>query len=249
MVLGGYKSGDRSIDGSFYQFFGNQNHKAYLNVSKGKTSPDYFFTDYYTDYFKWNNKFSQQDYIKGEFGIILKGFDLQASYIRLTNYVYLNENIRPVQYTGALTVLGGHISKVFRIKHWITTVYAAAQQVTPDTILQLPAIIGKLTLCYDVVLFKNALHAQAGISGTYHSEWYQDSYMPALRAFYLQKKYISGNYPYLDAFVNLNIKRARIFVKYEHFNAGMMNYNYILVPDYPQADAALIFGISWLFFD
>jgi len=251
LVLGGYKGGDYSLDGSFYQFFGKKNHKAYLNVSKGIMHPDYYFSNYYTDYlnFKWDYTFSTQDYIKGEFGVLLKGFDLNASYTRLTNYVYLNQAILPEQYRDALTVLAGHVSKEFRIKRWITTVYIAAQQITPDSILQMPAFIGKLSLCYDVMLFKKALHAQIGISGTYHSEWYQDAYMPALRAFYKQREYVSGNYPYLDAFVNLNIKRARLFVKYEHFNAGLMNYNYILVPDYPQADAAFKFGISWLFFD
>ena len=133
-------------------------------------------------------------------------------YISTSKY-YLN-NIQD-----ALNILAGHVSKEFRIKHWITTVYVAAQQVTPDSVLQLPAFSGKLTLCYDVVLFKKALHAQIGISGTYHTKWYQDAYMPALRAFYRQDEVISGNYPYLDAFVNLNIKRARIFVEYEHFNA------------------------------
>ncbi len=249
LVLGGYKGGDYSLDGSFYQFFGKQNHKAYFNVSKGISHPEYYFNTYYTNYFNWENTFGTQDYIKGEFGVILKGFDLNASYTRMTNYVYLDQNVTPHQYTDALTVLSGHISKELRLRNWITTFYAAAQQIAPDTILQLPAVIGKLTLCYDVVLFKKALHAQIGVSGTYHSEWYQDAYMPALRAFYLQKRYISGNYPYLDAFVNLNIKRARIFIKYEHFNAGLMNYNYMMVADYPQADAALKFGISWMFFD
>ncbi len=249
LVLGGYNGGDFSLDGSFYQFFGKQNYKAYLNVSQGLKHPDYYYNNYYTDYFSWNNSFNAQTYIKGEFGVVLKGFDMKATYTRLTNYVYLNQQILPQQYSDGLTVLAGQVSKEFRIKHWITTVYAAAQQVTPDSILQLPVFIGKLTLCYDIELFKKALHAQAGISGTYHSEWYQDAYMPALRAFYKQRTYMSGNYPYLDAFVNLNIKRARIFVKYEHFNAGLMGYNYMIVPDYPQADAAFKFGISWLFFD
>jgi len=251
LVLGGYKSGDYSLDGSFYQFFGKQNHKAYLNVSKGMMHPDFYFTNYYTDYFKsaWDNSFGTQDYIKGEFGVILKGFDMKASYTRLTNYVYLNQEILPKQYRNALTVLSAHASKEFRLKHWITTVYVAGQQITPDSILQLPALIGKLSFCYDVELFKKALHSQIGVSGTYHSQWYQDAYMPALRAFYRQNSYISGNYPYLDVFININIKRARMFVKYEHFNAALMSYNYILVPDYPQADAAFKFGISWLFFD
>jgi hypothetical protein len=249
LVLGGYKSGDHSIDGSFYQYFGKQNHKAYLNVSKGLSKPDYYFNHYYTDYFSWNNSFNSQSYLKGEFGVVMRGFDLNASYTRLTNYVYLNQEVLPQQYTDAVTVLAGHVSKEIRLKHWITTVYAAGQKIAPDSILQLPAFIGKLTICYDAVLFNKSLHAQVGLSGTYHSQWYQDAYMPALRAFYRQKSYVSGNYPYLDVFVNLNIKRARIFVKYEHFNAGLMGYNYMIVPGYPQADAAFKFGISWLFFD
>jgi hypothetical protein len=211
--------------------------------------PEYYYNSYYTEYFNWSNSFDAQNFLKGEFGVVLKGFDLNVTYTRLTNYVYLNQNILPQQYGEGLNVLAGHVSKEFRFGHWITTAYAAAQQITPDSILQLPAVIGKLTLCYDALLFSKALHAQIGVSGTYHSEWYQDAYMPALRSFYKQRSYVSGNYPYLDAFVNLNIKRARIFVKYEHFNAGLMGYNYMIVPDYPQADAALKFGISWLFFD
>jgi len=249
LVLGGYKNGDYSIDGSFYQFFGKQNQKIYLNVSKGVTHPDYYFNYYYADNFRWNNSFGPQDYIKGEFGMVLRGFDLKASYTRLTDYVYLNQSIQPQHYNGALTVLAGNAAKEFRIKHWITNVYAAVQQITPDNIIELPAFIGKLSFCYDAVLFKKALHAQIGLSGTYHSAWYQDAYMPALRAFYRQDNYLSGNYPYLDVFVNLNIKRARLFIKYEHFNAKLMNYEYIMVPGYPQADAAFKFGISWLFFD
>jgi hypothetical protein len=249
LVLGGYNVGDYSLDGSFYQFFGKLNHKAYLNVSKGQMHPDYYFTNYYTDYFKWNNSFGSQDYLKGEFGVVLRGFDLSATYTRLTNYTYLDQDVRPQQYSNGLNVLSGHVNKEFHIKHWITDVYLAAQKITPDTILQLPAFIGKLTLCYDNMLFKKALHMQAGISGTYHTQWYQDAYMPALRAFYQQRTYLAGNYPYLDVFVNINIKRARIFVKYEHFNAKLIGYNYIIVPDYPQLDAAFKFGISWLFFD
>jgi hypothetical protein len=249
LVLGGYNAGDYAIGGDFYQYFGKQNHKAYLNFVKGISHPEYYFNHYYSDNFRWDNSFASQDYIKGEFGLNLKGFDMNISYTRMLNYTYLNQHIVPEQFTGALTILNAHVSKEFRVKHWITTLYASAQQVTPDSVLQLPAIIGKITLCYDILLFKKALHAQAGISGTYHSEWYQNAYMPALRSFYLQRNYISGNYPYLDAFVNLNIKRARIFIKYEHFNASLMDYSYIIVPNYPQADPALKFGVSWLFFD
>ena len=125
-------------------------------------------------------------------------------------------------------MLSGHVSKEFRLKHWITNVYAAVQQITPDTVLQLPAFIGKLTICYDAMLFQNALHFQTGISGTYHSQWYQDAYFPALRAFYHQINYLSWNHPYLNVFRIFNINLSRCFVKYEHFNVGLMGHNWLL---------------------
>lgn len=249
LVLGGYKAGDYSLNGSFYQFFGKLNQKIYLNVSKGLIHPDFYFNSYITENFKWNYSFKGQNFLKGEIGVILKGFDLSASYTRISDYIYLNQNVLPASYNNALHILAGQANKEFRVKHWIANVYATFQQITPDSIIQLPAFIGKISICYDANLFKNALHAQIGLSCTYHSKWYQDSYMPSLKAFYRQDSYESGNYPYMDAFINLNIKRARLFLKYEHFNAGLTGYNYILVPDYPQADAAFKFGVSWLFFD
>jgi hypothetical protein len=196
--------------------------------------PEYFYNSYYTEYFNWNNSFNAQNFLKGEFGVVLKGFDLNITYTRLTNYTFLNQNILPQQYTEGLNVLAGHVSKEFRYRHWITTAYLAAQQITPDSILQLPAVIGKLTLMLRcAAIQKSTCMHRLVVSGTYHSEWYQDAYMPALRSFYKQRSYISGNYPYLDVFVNLNIKRARIFVKYEHFNAGLMGYNYMISPRLP----------------
>ena len=249
IVVGGYNSGDYSLQGSFYQLFGRQNNKISLNVEKGLYHPDYFYNHYFADNFRWEHSFGPQDIIKGEFGLYVKGYEINTSFVRISNYTYLNQDIQPEQFTGGMAVFTTRLKKEFVYKHWISTVFMQVQKVTPDTVLQLPAFIGKLSVCYDVVLFKKALHAQFGISCLYHSEWKQDAYMPALRSFYRQKYYTSGNYPYLDAFINLNVKRARLFIKYEHFNAGMMGYKYMIVPYYPQADAALKFGVSWVFFD
>ena len=59
----------------------------------------------------------------------------------------------------------------------------------------------------------------------------------------------AANYPYLDAFVNIRIKRARLFLKLEHANSYFMGYNYFMIPHYPMADMALKFGVSWKFYD
>ncbi|MFA5781089.1 MAG: putative porin, partial [Bacteroidales bacterium] len=67
--------------------------------------------------------------------------------------------------------------------------------------------------------------------------------------FYLQNDFKSDNYPFFDFFVNLKIKRARIYLKFDHVNSGLMGYNYYMIPHYPMSDRAFKFGISWMFYD
>ena len=73
--------------------------------------------------------------------------------------------------------------------------------------------------------------------------------MPALRSFYLQNEKEIGNYVYMDVYLMLRVKRAVIFLKYQHFNAGWLGYSYYMTPHYPMADAAFKFGVSWVFYD
>ncbi|MEI6822553.1 MAG: putative porin [Bacteroidota bacterium] len=67
--------------------------------------------------------------------------------------------------------------------------------------------------------------------------------------FYTQDQIKTGNYLYCDLFINLQIKRANVFLKYQHLNKGFTNYNYYVMPHYPAQDAALKIGIQWRFWD
>ena len=62
-----------------------------------------------------------------------------------------------------------------------------------------------------------------------------------------EKKY--GDYPFIDFFINAQIKTVRVFIKVDHLNSGMMGNYYILTPRYPMNDRALKLGVSWRFFD
>jgi hypothetical protein len=73
--------------------------------------------------------------------------------------------------------------------------------------------------------------------------------MPALRSFYWQQEKKTGNYYYLDVFINLMIKRFRIFVKYDNLSAFWSKSRYYMVPHYPSQDAAFKWGLSWTFYD
>jgi hypothetical protein len=117
------------------------------------------------------------------------------------------------------------------------------------TVLRLPAFLGNLGIYYTQPLFSGAATLQPGLSFFYNSAYYASSYNPAIRSFYLQDHKETGNYLYMDVFINLKIQRARFFFTYTHFNAGWMGYDYYTTPGYPMQDGAFKFGIAWRFHD
>jgi hypothetical protein len=98
-------------------------------------------------------------------------------------------------------------------------------------------------------IFKKAAVLQTGFQLMYFSEYYADAYMPELRMFYIQNNQKIGNYPYLDVYLTLMVKRVRIFVKMSHLNSYLGDYRYYMAPSYPARDARFSFGASWRFHD
>jgi len=115
--------------------------------------------------------------------------------------------------------------------------------------VRLPEFTGNMTFLFNFALFNRALISQAGVSCFYNTRWKGDAWMANTRTFYLQDKVYTGGYLYTDVFLNLKIKRARLFLKYQHLNSGWNDYSYFMVPHYPQPDRGLRFGVSWMFYD
>jgi len=83
----------------------------------------------------------------------------------------------------------------------------------------------------------------------FNTKYYADAYMPSLASFHRQNEKQLGNYPYFDAFLNIQLKRFRFFLKVEHLNAGWIDKNYFSVLHYPRNGRDLKFGLSWTFYD
>ncbi len=116
-------------------------------------------------------------------------------------------------------------------------------------VLKLPDLILMHSIYFSTELFKSAVSAQLGVDIFYNTSYYANAYMPATGIFYIQKDKKTGNYPYLDVFVNIKIKRAMIFAKFEHINKGLFDYNYYMTPHYPMQDGAFKLGVKWRFFN
>ena len=78
------------------------------------------------------------------------------------------------------------------------------------------------------------------------------SLAPAIGQFYLQNpdtRYKLGGYPLINGYINLHLKRTRIFVQMYNLLQRTGEKSYFLAPHYPLNPRILKVGLSWNFFD
>ena len=115
-------------------------------------------------------------------------------------------------------------------------------------VIHLPQLSAYSAIGYSHKLFK-VLDMHIGAEVYYNSSFYADNYDPSTSRFYLQNEVLTGNYPYINLFGDLKLKRTRFFVKLIHVNTQLMNYNFYSTPNYPLNQMSFRFGLSWSFYD
>lgn len=119
----------------------------------------------------------------------------------------------------------------------------------PDQ-LPVPLWATKNSLYADFPLFNHTLRMQTGVDVRYHTAYHAPYYDPATGLFLQQDAVTVGNYLWSDVFINLQVKRASIYLKAGHVNALWENpATYFLLPHYPGQKFGLLWGLTWCFFD
>jgi hypothetical protein len=251
-VLGDYNQGDLSLKVSLTQTLGTPEHNLGSITLKGFScfqQPGWFYEHYLGNNIKWDTTWKKQAITSGGASYTLKTLEAGVTISRINHFVYLDTAAKPQQYNQQFGYLYAYLNGEVKIGRIKVKGQFAYQTIQGTTVLRLPSFLGNLAIYYTQQLFHGAATFQPGVSVFYNTFYFGNSYMPAIRSFYLQDKLQTGNYPYMDVFINLKIQRARIFVMYSHFNASLMGRSYIMVPDYPMQDAGFKFGVSWNFHD
>jgi hypothetical protein len=259
--LSGYYSGDFILSGDVKLIFGKIS-KPITFYAKGTTqlkSPDYLLTQYASNNFIWTNNFNKTaiNHLSTNLSVSSKKFDIQGDYYLLSGLIYMNNNALPSQYDNALSVLS--LSAVKQFDFWkITSIHKLVYQKSEnENVLDLPELTYfNSTYFSHLFYFKGTgghLLAMLGFDLSYNTKYYADAYMPALNSYYRQSEKQLGNYPFMNVFLNLKLKRFRFFVKMEHLNEGwfnkVFNNNYFSAIHYPRNGRDLKFGLSWTFYD
>lgn len=248
----GYRIGDFELNGRMEKPIIIAKDTSYLKLtaSMDNITPDYFYSHYYSNHYKWNNNFNRTYELRLGADYENPGIRFKAGfrYSIVNNYIYLNELSLPDQATSGFSVVEGFVNKDFKIgilniKNWITY-----QKSTTEKYLHLPQLMAR-NMIYLEGVYAKVLHYHFGLDTRYESKYYGDYYNPALGMFYVQENEQIGNYPWMDAFVDLKIKRTRFYVKYSNIGASLLKGGYFRTPNYPEQPTLLGFGVSWTFYD
>jgi Putative porin len=251
-VLGDNNQGDFSLRVNLSTILGRQDKNAGTATLSGIYSyqqPGWYFGHYTSNNFKWDTTFNKQGLISGGFDYRFKFLNAGFNFNRITNYVYLDSNAHPQQFKnefGYIYIYFNTDVSLWRFRIKTKLVY---QTIQGTNVLRLPAFMGNLSVYYSQPLFNGAAVLQPGLSFNYNTSYYADGYMPALRSYYLQNQKETGNYLYMDVFINLKIQRARFFVSYTNWGSFFEGRTYWAAPHYPNQDASFRFGVSWRFHD
>lgn len=248
----GYRFGDFDLSGQIDKPIKSSKDTSFvkINASMTNTTPDYFYNHFYSNHFKWDNNFNRTYELKlgAEYDNPYRRFKAGAKYSIVTNYMYWDEASLPAQASSEFSVAQIYLKKDFVFGGLNILNSVLYQKSTTEKYIHVPEVSMRNTIFIQGVYAK-VLTFQFGADFRYDTEYYADYYSPALGMFYVQDKEKIGGFPWLDAFVNLKIKRTRFYVKYSNIGTKIVKSGYYTTPGYAAQVATASFGLSWTFYD
>jgi hypothetical protein len=249
----GYKAGDLYLHGNLINRLskkpGSLSYTILVDLSRYK--PGYFYDRYYGNHFKWNNGFIPVKKFRTGIEITWPAINFGADFnhMLLSSPVYFDSLAFPRQYGGEMSILESSLFKGFSAGIFHTKFKAMLQITSNDRVVPLPLFSGYNSTYLELRLFNKVMTTQLGYDLRYNTAYYANGYMPDLGVFYNQHQKKIGNYPFVDAFLNVKVKRLRFYLRFEHVNSDLLSRTYYTVLHYPVNSRMLLYGLSWNFYD
>ena len=250
----GYYQNDFSIDGQmkFSTYPKNMAQGIHLTgkLHISQERPNYFYNNAYTNHYVWENDFDKSTRTSIEARLELPDWKMEAfvGYAMLKNNTYFDSLSVIRQNPDAMSVFTAYLKKDIRVWKFHMDNKILFQMSSNEDVVPLPQLALDLKYYFQFELVKNVLTAQLGANATYTTKYYAQGYSPALGVFYNQKVEKIGENPYIDLFVNLQWKRASIFVKYVNTAQGWPTGDYFSAFRYIRSQKVLKLGIHWPFY-
>ncbi|MEJ6735924.1 MAG: hypothetical protein QNK84_02650 [Flavobacteriales bacterium] len=250
IAIDGYRKGD--IESEVLFCWDETNYKLTGRLNYYLNEPSLKLLNYTSNHFKWTNtSFKKQSIAGANISFKLRkidlDFELESKLLNNTFYfdtlAIANQNIK------SSSITSFSLGKNYKVLNFYFRSVLKYQITSDEILFPLPEFLARQIVYYQKYIFKKVLKVQFGVGISYSSDYFGYAYMPAINEFYVQGKTKIGEYPQFDLFINTQLKRAQIFLKYEHINAGSNLNKAYTVPGYPLLNKSLKFGVSWNMFD
>ncbi len=257
LYLTGYRAGDFNLSGEIRKSFGWEKGTASWLITGSiiNREPSFWYEQWGGNHFEWHNDLDKEFRIDVGTSFIYpaRKTELKLNYAIIDNYTGFDEYAIPFQHQGGLSVAALMVKKEFKAWKFHLSTDILVQQSSNTDILDLPLLTTRSAGFFEHLFrFKQTngrLNTQLGVDVIYHTLYHAYAYMPATGRFYNQSLVKTGNYPFINVFLNLKLKRTRIFIMFDHVNSGLMSYNYLLTPYYPLNIRMLRYGLAWTFYN
>ena len=241
---------------SLYPFRRDRNSPMSLNLhfTTALDTPDFFQQQFFSNHYKWNSDFGKASTTKIQASLVIPRWRLNAyaGYALLKGNIYYDTAGIAQQNGSTMSILTVGLqknftaAKILHFDHDLLFQLSSNQEVVP-----LPMFAARLRYYVQFnIVSPDVMKMQIGLDARYNTPWYAPAYNPVTGTFFAQNEYKYGNCLTFDAFVNLQWKRACVFVKFENAGQGwpMRKHDYFSAHHYISTQRAVKFGIYWPFY-
>lgn len=227
------------------------NVKINLRYSGENKTPGFLYSTLLSNHYYWSNSLKEQkeNKFKGNISFFSDKVTLFAAYSVVNNFLFLAADKQPRQSDQvSIQTFGANIA-LYLWKFHIET-ESFFQNSSKITVIDLPQYVGKTSIYYKDHFFKERLTLKVGADLTYFTKYYASQYDVASGAFFNQYEKEIGDYPFVDAFLDIKYKRLRASLKYTQLTALFSgNKDYFTVLHYPQNPSSFYFAAAWHFYN
>ena len=231
-----------------------------------RKTPTYFMRNYHSKHLWWENSLSAETrtHLEGIFAYDKTRTTVRVAIDEIQNYTYFgmsynyNESGRTAltggvhQEASNINVLTLQLKQDFTLGPLNWENVLTYQNASMKSVLPLPTLnlFSNLYLKFKIA---RVLSVELGGCMTYFTAYEAPDYLPQISQFAIQSNGAStvriGQYPFVDVYANMHLKRARFFVTMNHVNASSGSKDYFLAPHYPTNSRILRVGVSWNFYN
>ncbi|HLO43871.1 MAG TPA: putative porin [Leadbetterella sp.] len=211
-----------------------------------------FYDNFDNGILKWKNNFKglSTTHINAAYNLRYKAiiFRPEVSNTLLGNYVYLDQNLNPVQtetiinITNLILNVGINKNRYKVSNQFILNIQNAKE------IYKLPTLIN-FTNFEANFTYAKVLKIFVGADVFFKSKYTADAYSPLLNQFYLQDDFKVWGAATVDPYLSFQINKVRLAFKLIHANQGLPNQGFYTSPYYLALPRSFALKVDWPLFD